>query len=104
MVNLNEGFKETLGLRHLVLLPKSRISFELFICIESIMSLVQRKTNTVDCLDESSENFTSVKALCVRSNLPFLRNVKDYTLLFRLDDALRRNLATLMLFSSKKGI
>jgi hypothetical protein len=87
-VNYSEGFKETISFHHPVLLPQPGISFELTIFIESIMPLVQRNINTVDCLDKSSENFTSVKALWVKPNLPFLRSLKGHNLLSRMDDSL----------------
>ena len=75
--SLDEGFEETLTLHRLGLFRELGISFKTTNCIESVMSMVERKTNRVTYWKNSSQKMRWV-ATSLLDIEPRLRTVKGY--------------------------
>ncbi len=75
--SIDEGFEETLTLHRLGLFGKLGVSFKTANCIESVMSMVERKTNKVTYWKNSSQKIRWV-ATSLLDIEPRLRTVKGY--------------------------
>jgi putative transposase len=89
--SLDEGLEETLTLHRLGLFRELGISFKTTNCIESLMALIEQKTNKVDCWKNSDQKHRWLAAALLDIE-PRLRKVKGYRYLPRLRVAIQREI------------